>query len=638
MSDEQLSTISEVFYETCEKFASRQAQLFNPDLYHNDNQGCFIYQQMQDRVEKIAYGLLALGFEKNEMAAIMSTSSPYWTQADYAIINCGGITVTIFPTLTFNEASYIINDSQSRYLFVGHKDMLARILPGMDKLSSLKKIIVLDMEYLSDNEHVMGLKELLALGEEYEAQYSIVYKNRWQSNTLDDWATIIYTSGTTGQGKGAILTHRSISSRLYHTLKNFTQTGINITEEDVYLSFLPLAHVYERGCGQMMAVFTGACIAYADKPSTIMQDMQKYNPTVFNCVPRLYERIYITIQEQMSKSPIKRLIFKRALAVGKKVLDYRTDSHGRINMALDFDVTSQLPLWLRLAYGLSERVFVRIRALFGNRFKYCFSASAGIAAELATMFYIIGIRIIEGYGLTETSTACNLNPLIGIKPGKVGPAANGSLGKLANDGEYLTSGAGLFIGYLNKLEETADAFTHDGWFKTGDIGEIDEDGYLKIVDRKKAIVVLSTGKKIAPVKIENLFATSSIVEQVFVVGDDKKFITALIVPNFDYLIELLDKENIAYDKSKLIYSSASGVPICIQVGEDFVAQPMVQKLIAQEVSLVNGNLEGFEAIKKHAILSKRFTEESHEITPTLKYKKRVILNNYQEAITELYQN
>ena len=636
MPEEHLLTISEFFYKACQQFPSRQAQLFNPALYHADNNGRFTYREMQERVEQISCGLLTLGFEKKDMAAIMATNSPYWTQADLAIINCGGVTVTIYPTLSLAEAAYIINDSQCRYLFVGNQAILDRIMPGLSQMPSLRKIIILDIKFTSGDEQVMGLGELLALGKAKMKNTQSVYSERWKSNQLNDWSSIIYTSGTTGQGKGAILTHRSFSTRLYHSIISFKKAGINITEEDVCLSFLPLSHIFDRGCSQMLAIYTGACIAYADKPSTILQDLQKYNPTWFSCVPRLYERIYITIREQMAASPLKGFLFSRALAVGKKVLAYRMDDRGRINLGFDYDVASKLPFNLRLAYKLSDRVFAKVRSLFGSRFKFSFSAGAGISAELSTYFYIMGLRVIEGYGLTETCTACNVNPLNGIKPGKVGPAANGSLGRLAEDGEYQTSGAGLFIGYLNKPEETAAAFTPDGWFRTGDAAEMDEDGYIKIVDRIKAIIVLNTGKNVAPAKIEKLFATSSAVEQVFVIGDERKYISALVVPNFDYFIQLFDKENIAYDRSKLLYSNASGAPLCVQVGDDFIAQPVLKDLIAREVARVNKHLEEYEVVKQYAVLARRFTEETGEITPTLKPKKRVILKNYHDVVEGLY--
>lgn len=637
MSEEQYQTVSQFFYSTCTKHNSRPAQLFNADLYNSDNSGRFTYREMLGRVEMIACGLMSLGFDKQQRAAIMSANSPYWTHADFAIINCGGVTVTIYPSLSLSEASYIINDSECRYLFVGSQEILVRILPGISGMPSLSKIIVMDLQYRGDKENVIGLGQLMDMGRDFQAQNGTACSDRRQSISLDDWAAIVYTSGTTGMGKGAILTHRALATRLYHTLDTFSKTGISIMEEDVCLSFLPLSHIFERGCCQMLGVYVGACIAYADRPSTIMQDMQKYRPTWFNCVPRLYEKLFITIREEMAKSPVKKTIFRLALGIGQKTLAYRTDSHGRINMSEDFDLVGRLPLGLRISYKMADKVLARVRNLFGGRVKLSFSAGAGISAELSTLFYAMGFRIIEGYGLTETSTACNCNPLTGIKPGKVGPPANGSPGRLAEDGEYQTSGAGLFIGYLNKPEETAEAFTPDGWFKTGDLGEFDQDGYLKIVDRKKAIIVLSTGKKVAPAKIESLFSTSSKVEQVFVIGDGKKYISALLVPNFNYFIELFKRENIPFDRDSLVYSNASGAPLCVQVGRDFIDQPMLRELIEKEVKAANRSLEGFEAVKKYAVIPRRFMEETGEITPTLKPKKHVILTNYKDTVRSLYQ-
>jgi long-chain acyl-CoA synthetase len=306
-------------------------------------------------------------------------------------------------------------------------------------------------------------------------------------------------------------------------------------------------------------------------------------------------------------------------------------------MSLDFDLAGRLPLGLRLSYKLADKVLSRVRNLFGGRLKLAFSAGASISAELSTLFYAMGFRIVEGYGLTETCTACNCNPLTGLKPGKVGPPANGSLGRIAEDGEYQTTGAGLFIGYLNKPEETAEAFTRDGWFKTGDLGEFDEDGYLKIVDRKKAIIVLSTGKNVAPAKIESLFSTSSIIDQVFVIGDEKKYISALLVPNFNHLIELFKKERIPFDEDSLAFANVGGAQMCVQVGDDFINQPALREMIDKEVQAANKSLEGFEAIKKYAVIPRRFLEETGELTPTLKPKKRVILEKYHQVVEGLYQ-
>lgn len=633
----QLPTISQIFINTCAKYADKQAQLFNPTLHNNDSNGVFTYRQLGERVEAIACGLLALGFEHQQRAAIMSHNSPYWTQTDFAIINSGGVTVTIYPTLSLNEASYIINDSTSRYLFVGNQEILEKILSGLEKMPGLEKIIVLDLNYVSENERVIGLGQLMEIGRSNKSRHLEEYRSRWQSVTMEDWVTIIYTSGTTGTGKGVILTHRNFSARLHFVRKFFMATGIDISEADVCLSFLPLCHIFERGSGQMLAVYVGATIAYADKPATILQDLQKYNPTWFCCVPRLFERIYTALKNQMSESAIKKMVFGFALNTGQKGLHYRVDDRDCINMGLDFNLKNKLPPVLRIKYTIADRVFARVRAAFGSRFKLAFSAGAAISPELLTVFYAMGVRVVEGYGLTETCNACNLGALNGLKPGWVGPASVGSIGKLDTDGEYLVSGEGIFKGYLNKPAETAAAFTPDGWFRTGDIAQMDEKGYVRIVDRKKAIIVLDTGKNIAPAKLENCFATSRVIEQVFIIGDDRKYISALIVPNFDYFIQLFDKENVKYDQEKLRFSHASGAPVCVEVSDDFVSAPLLREMVERKVSDVNKTLEKFERIRQYAILTGRFTEEDGEITPTMKTKKHVIMAKYKEVIANLYR-
>lgn len=306
-------------------------------------------------------------------------------------------------------------------------------------------------------------------------------------------------------------------------------------------------------------------------------------------------------------------------------------------MTWEFDLKSKLPLGLRIKYSIADKLFAKVRELFGNRMRFAFSASAGISPDLLKFFYIVGVPVLEGYGLTETTSAVTYNPMLAAKPGSVGPEANGSRVRLAPDGEIEVSGAGVFVGYLNKPEETKEVFTEDGWFKTGDIGVIDENGYYRIVDRKKAIICLAIGKNVAPAKIENLFATSIAVEQVFMIGDERNYMSALIVPNFAYFMELFDREGISYDKSKVVYAEINGAQICVEVGEDFINQPRLQEIIKQTVDEVNSRLEEFELIKQYTVIKRRFTEENGELTPTQKAKKRVIIEHYADVIEDMYQ-
>jgi len=636
MGETKLLTACEAFYTSANRLGNRIAQRFNPALYTGET-GTITWNEMKQRVEDIACGILSLGIGKQERAGILAASSPYWTHVDMALSNTGAVSVSIYPTLSLFEINYIVNDSQCRYLFLGSRELLERVLPGLDLMPSVQKIIILDMSYKSDNPKIISLSDLMELGKKYSASSFSEYESRWKSVQIKDWYTILYTSGTTGLGKGVILTHWSMSSRMQGVRDYFGKYGMDVTEDDVTLSFLPLAHIFDRGSCQGMAIWQGATIAYADNPSTILADMLKYNPTWFNCVPRLYEKIYMQLKKTMSESTVKNAMFNWAIGVGEKAIAYKTDSFGRIDMSPSCDLLSRLPAGLKFKYKIADKlIYSKVRALFGARFRFAFSASAGISPDLLKFYYILGFPVIEGYGSTESCNACCLNPITACKPGFVGPPANGSTGRIADDGELEIGAAGLFAGYLNKPEEDKASFTADGWFITGDIVIADENGYFKIVDRKKAIICLATGKNIAPAKIEGMFGTSPYVEQVFTIGDERNFITTLIVPNFMNFITLFDEENIPYDKSKIVYSNFSGAPLCVEVGEDFIENPKLKGIIAKEVAKANTRLEEFEVIKNHAIIRRRFTEESGELTPTQKTKKRVILENYKDTIEKLY--
>lgn len=633
---QNLQPVTAYFHQTCEKFPSRPAQRYNAGLYHGDNNGRFTYAEMRSRVDEIACGLLSMGMSRQERIGIMSRPSPYWTQADMAIANCAGVSVTIYPTLSFGEAGHILSDSGSRYLFVDAEENLNRILPRMADLPALERIIVMDFSYRKEDERTIGLWELMEQGREWRKSNFAAYEERRQSVALDDWYTILYTSGTTGRGKGVVLTHWCISSRMEGVKEFFSRNRMAVGEDDVTLCYLPLSHIFERGSCELLAICQGACIAYADKPGTLLDDMQKYDPTWINCVPRLYEKIYVTFQKKMAENPVKKMLFDMAFHVGRKALDYRRDHRGCYNMSPDYDLQERLPLMLKLQYRLADKLFAKVRALFGRRFRFAFSASAGISPDLLAFYYTLGLAVVEGYGSTESASACILNPITACKPGYMGIEANSSLARVAPDGELEISGAGVFCGYLNLDDDTRESFTEDGWFKTGDVVKKDDYGYYRIVDRKKAIICTAVGKNIAPAKLENLFALSPVIEQVFFIGDERNYISALIVPNFNHFIDFFEKESIPYDKGAVKYSEIGGLRICTETGEDFVNQPRLKELIEREVARANGQLEDFERIRRFTILSRRFTEENGQITPTQKIKKAAILKDYIEIIETMY--
>jgi len=636
---EPLKTVTGHFVDTTKTFAKEEGQLFNEHLYNGDSNGKILWGEVYERVEDYACGLMSIGLGKQEMAGIMAASSPYWTHVDMTLACINAVSVTIYSTLSLKEASYIVNDSGSRFLFLRGDDVLEKILAGFDDMPGLETLIVMDREYTSSDERVMGLDELQAKGMEWKKDRKNYadYIARRDGVTLDDIYTILYTSGTTGQGKGVILTHHNASSRMHGVSEFFDYFGMGFKQEYTTLCFLPLSHIFDRGSCQLAAIICGATIAYADSPGTLLDDLQKYNPHWINCVPRLYEKIYIKLNQSMGESGLKRKMFNWALTVGEAVFEYRKDPEsGTYNMGHDFDILSKLPVGLKFKYKLADKLFAKVRALFGKNFMHSFSASASISADLLKFFYIIGIRVSEGYGSTESFNACANTPLTACKPGYVGLESNGTRVRKSPYGELEISGAGIFGSYLNKPGETAESFTEDGWFKTGDMVEIDEFGYIKIVDRIKSIICLSNGKNIAPAKIEALFATSPHIEQVFTIGNERSVISILIVPNLTYFKELFDTQGIAYDNSKLKIDSSSGLPIVCEVGDDFLEKGNLKTFITREVERVNKELESFEQIKRYTILTERFTEQNEMLTPTQKIKQQRIVETYSDEIEKMY--
>jgi long-chain acyl-CoA synthetase len=492
------------------------------------------------------------------------------------------------------------------------------------------------MSYDEERRHVTGLRQMLEDGAEWRRENYFRYVELKESIKLEDWYTVIYTSGTTGQAKGVVLTHFNVSSRIAGAFEFWERYNMTITEQDRTLCFLPLSHVFDRGSCQLVAIYTGASIAYADKPGTLITDMQKYNPTWINCVPRLYEKIYIQLRHAMERRPLKRWIFQRAMAVGYRALSYRMDSNGCYNMHHEYNPASRFPLSLRIQYRFAEKVFRKIKLLFGNRFRYSYTASAGISPDLLKFFYAMGIAVVEGYGLTESCNACIVNPLTACKPGFIGINANGGQSRIAEDGELEISEAGVFSEYLDKPELTEEAFTPDGWYKTGDLVVRDDNGYYRLVERKKAIICTNIGKNISPAKLENLFYSSGYIDQVFFIGDERDFIAALIVPSYNYFIDIYDKEGIKFNRNSLRFDDSSGESVCVQVGEDFIGNSRLRQIIEDEVYRVNRELESFEKIRQYTILAERFTEENGLLTPSHKIKKNVVLERFSQEIEKMY--
>jgi long-chain acyl-CoA synthetase len=384
-------------------------------------------------------------------------------------------------------------------------------------------------------------------------------------------------------------------------------------------------------------MMAGVTIAYTT-PKDIVRDLQLFRPHIFMSVPRIYERVYLAMKDMASKNSITSAIFNAAMDTGRKVIATRADERGFIAMDEFTDLSEGVGFWLGFKYRLFDAlVFKKVRDRFGGRIRCAFSAAGSLPADLCKSFMAMGFVILEGYGLTETWNTINLNRPGKILPGSVGPVSSGVVARIAADGEWQVRGENLFVGYWNKPEDTAEAFTEDGYFKTGDIVEEVGDGYVKIVDRKKGIMVLDTGKNVPSARIESLFALSQYIEMVVPIADDMKFVSALVVPDFDAFIKFFKEKGISYDKSALEFSQEGTTPVCVKVGDDFVANEKLKELIDADIKKANLELEEYEQIKKYHILNRKLMEQYGEMTPTLKVKRKAVLGTFKEQIGNLYK-
>ena len=625
-----VQTFPELLHRNATQFGSRRAQWWKTE---GTNTESITYSQLAVIVSELSAGLLKLGIAKGDRACIMAHTSPPWVWADYSILCGGAITVCIYPTVSPVEIKHIVNDSGARFVYVDDEENLKKIKSVWPDMPTLEKVIFMKDDYAGGDDRVISLSALRKLGRELQSSDTTAYEQRWRSVTMDDPMTIVYTSGTTGLPKGAVHTHRSINAACRRDLSVTRE----LTVDDVCLSFLPLSHTYERECGHGCAMHSAITIAYSD-PKTLVDDMRIFRPTIFMSVPRLFERIYMTMQSLTASSPVKKAIFDYAMKTGLTLIETRADKNGFIDMSEGIDLTAGVPLSLKLRYKLVDKLmFSKVREMMGGRLSLTFSAAGSLPADLCKVFLAMGIRICEGYGATETCNTININLVNKILPGSVGPVAPGVEGKIAEDGEWLVKGENIFKGYWNNPEATNDAFTPDGFYKTGDIVVMLADGYLKIVDRKKGLMVLDTGKNVPSAKIEAKFSLSRFIEVVMPVGDNRKYVSALVVPNFDAFIRHFDDQGIVYDRDALVFSDADGTRICTRVGQDFIDKPELKTIIDADIQKVNAELEEYERVKKYLVLPRKLTVEEGEMTPTMKVKRNEVIKHFKAEIEGLYQ-
>jgi long-chain acyl-CoA synthetase len=559
-----------------------------------------------ERIRDLSLGLQALGVTSGDRVAIVSESRPEWLMADLAVLAGGAVTVPIYPTLSAAQARYILHDSGAKAAIVSTRLQLDKIQEVRHQLPALSAVVLMDGWVTSDSPSVMSLN---ALGERGHQRLTAEwgagreFRERARAVTPDELATIIYTSGTTGEPKGVMLSHANLVANMTAGAE-----ALRVSQDDVGLSFLPLSHAFERMVAYIY-LYQGVTIQFAESFDTVGRDIALARPTLLTGVPRAYEKFHARIMEKGLAEPgLKKTIFRWAVGAG--------EARGRATLR---GKPAGLVTWAQASIA-DRLVFAKIRATLGDRLRYLVSGSAPLSPHIAEFFQGLGLPIIEGYGLTETAPILTVNPPDAPRVGTVGRPLSGIDLRIALDGEILARGPNVMSGYFNKPQATADVLK-DGWFHTGDIGTIDDQGYLRITDRKKDLLVTSGGKKIAPQPIEAILKRSPIISEAVLLGDRRKYAVALIVPDFAALERRLKE---------------LGRPPGSH--EDLVARPDTIALYQEIVDGLNRELSQFERIKKIALLPKEFSIESGELTPSLKVKRKVVEERWRDRIESLYSD
>jgi long-chain acyl-CoA synthetase len=593
-----IQTVCEAFYRSVDTYRKPEHLRYKRDgSWHAVSS-----EEFRAAVEEIAMGLRALGVSRGDKVAIVSENRPEWAFADLAALCLGAADATIYPTLTAPQVHYILDDSESKVVFVSNAAQAAKVAEVRPRLGHLRHVVRFDE---APSPGTTSLDELRAKGREALAADRDAVRREAASVKSGDLATLIYTSGTTGDPKGVMLTHGNLVHNVLAAQKIFPM----VDHEWTALSFLPLCHSFERTAGHNFMIHAGVTIAYAESVEKVPENMQEVRPSIMCSVPRLYEKMFARVNEKVaSDPPLRQRIFRWAIGVGQ-----RTFAHTVAR-------TEPGPL-LKLRFALADRlVFSKIKARTGGRLRLFISGGAPLAREIAEFFGAAGMLVCEGYGLTETSPVISANYPGRVKPGTVGLPLEHVEVRIAEDGEILTRGPHVMKGYYRKPEATAEAIDKDGWFHTGDIGFLDRDGFLVITDRKKDIIVTSGGKNIAPQPIENRLKTNKFFTEVVMIGNRRNFPAALVVPSFDTLEAWARQQGLAF-------ASRS----------ELVARPEVVAHYKRLVDELTADLAQFEKIKKIALLAKEFTQESGEITPTLKVKRRVVEERYKATIDAMYE-
>ncbi|MBN1828588.1 MAG: long-chain fatty acid--CoA ligase [Deltaproteobacteria bacterium] len=589
--------LASMIEDSAERFGERKAMRFRG---HSGWQ-YFTYGEVIKKIKALAASMMELGVQRGDRIGIFSNNCPEWAIADFAILSLGAISVPIYATNTAAQARFIIDDGELGLIFAGSRDHYEKLSPMKGEGESLRRIILFDSNTEGDD-RVLSFQDLLTGGQNDAAAQEAVNAQIREGGT-DDVATIIYTSGTTGDPKGVMLTH----GNFFHQFEA-VDSSFSVGAEDRSLCFLPLSHVYER-CWSYYIFRRGAENAYISDPKTIVETLREVQPTVMVSVPRLYEKVYAAVTQRAEiSSTMRKKLFNWAIRTGK---EWEYGIRQKQSMAPTD----------KIKHSIADRlVLSKIRAVMGGPKNFLSAGGAPLAREIEEFFFAAGMLVCQGYGLTETSPMITFNTPGSFRFGTVGKPVPGCEVKIGANGEVLTRGPNVMKGYYKKPEETKAVFDGE-WLKTGDVGEIDVDGFLKITDRIKDLIITSGGKNVAPQYVEMILSRDMFIEQIVVVGDKRKCLGALIVPAFSALENYVSEQGIAYSSR-----------------DELVNNPTVKEFFKKRIDENSFDLANYERVKVFSILPREFEQASGEITPTLKMKRRIITERYGKIIDAMYES
>ncbi|MBS1514254.1 MAG: long-chain fatty acid--CoA ligase [Bacteroidetes bacterium] len=583
-----MKTLTELFLQNSEKYPAGKKIFFTKE--EDNSYSSVSYKEFIRHISSLIHFFNFNNLKKGDKVAILSDNRFEWAAVDFACMFSGLVSVPTYVSLTPEQIKYILNDAEVKVIFVMNKFTLEKILKVKNELHSLKTIAVFNS--LQEENLSTEIINYSSISKNFSSDENL--KNLSASVDEKDLLTIIYTSGTTGNPKGVMLSHKNLYSNIKSCMK-----VLQINERDRFLSFLPYCHAYERTAGYYLALFSGAEIFFAKNIDTISAQMPEVKPTILICVPRLLEKMYAKIID----SPNSLSGFKKKI------------SSWAINMAKERKIKPHSLKW-KIARKL---VYSKIAAKTGGCLRLMCSGGGALNKNISEFFIYMGVTVIEGYGMTEHSPVISVNPPDKNKPGTVGPSLSGVNVKIANDGEILVQSDSVMEGYYKHPKETSDTIINE-WLHTGDIGELDADGYIKITDRKKELFKTSGGKYIAPAQIEEMLKQLNYIEQILIIGNERMFVTSLIVPQIEHLKMLAGKLKVNYKSEKELHGNKE-----------------ILKEIEKDINSVQKNLAAYEKVRRFALLEEPFSVENNQLTPTLKVKRKIVEERYKDVIEKMYE-